>query len=134
MAKQFFLTAGGLFGLAVVLSTLAGGPAQAQKALRGSDVVTGELNIMRVRVTGQPARVDTFHIVSEARRLMGADSMCNLETGPETFQVIAHDDAEAARLRALRGQTVSIRVKEVSCAREAGQYSDAVISKWSIAN
>src|SRR5690606_31874456 len=113
MAKQFFLTASGWCALAVGLSTHAGGTAAAKKALRGSDVVTGELNIMQVRMQGHRGRVDTFHIVSEARRLMGADSMCNLETGPETFQVIAHDDAEAKRLRALRGKTVSIKVKEV---------------------
>ena len=129
------------YALLATVCALAGGTAsvmtaadaRAQKALRGSDVLVGELNIMRVRMKGHAGRVDTFQIVSEARRLMRADGMCNLETGPETFEVVTHDSAEAAQLRALRGKTVSIKVKEVSCAREAGQYSDAVVTKWSIA-
>lgn len=104
--------------------------ALAQKAIKNGDVLTGQLNAMRSRAKGK--RVNTFQLVSEPRRLPPPDGLCNLETGPETFQLVTANDAQAAQLKGMIGKEVSIRVGEVACAQEAGQISEAVVSKWSV--
>ena len=38
----------------------------------------------------------TFQLASEPRRLPPPNGLCNLETGPETFQIVTNNDAEAA--------------------------------------
>lgn len=136
MAERFFGKHWRLAAALVVMACLIGGDALAQKpkVIAPGAVLTGELNVMRVRIKGKAGRVNTYHLVSTPRRLAGPGGMCNLETGPETFQIVAHSDEEADALMAARGKTISIRVKDVSCAREAGQYSDAVVSKWSLVN
>lgn len=119
---------------AVALSTLfliAGQvEAEAQQVLKPGDVLSGKLNAMRSRAKGK--RVNTFQMTSEPRKLPGADGLCNLETGPETFQIVTHSDDEAKQLKGLIGKTVSIKVSEMSCAQVAGQMSDAIVTKWSV--
>ena len=58
--------------------------------------------------------------------------LCNLETGPETFQLITNSQAQAAQLKGLVGKEISVKVDEVACAQDAGQMSEAVITKWSL--
>ena len=58
--------------------------------------------------------------------------MCNLETGPETFQLITSSDAQAAQLKGFIGKEISIKVGEIACAEAAGQMSEAVVTKWSV--
>jgi len=104
--------------------------AEAQQVLKPGDVLSGKLNAMRSRAKGK--RVNTFQMTSEPRKLPGADGLCNLETGPETFQIVTHNDNEAKQLKGLIGKTVSIKVGEMSCAQVAGQMSDAIVTKWSV--
>ncbi len=35
-------------------------------------------------------------------------------------------------MKAFIGKEVSVKVDEVSCAQEAGQMSEAVVTKWSV--
>ena len=122
-----------------LLAALAVGPLLAVPALSASGpqvvapggVLTGELHAMRSRdATGK--HVNTFQLVSEPRRLAGPNGLCNLETGPETFQIVATNAAEAKQLSAHIGKQVSIRANEVSCAQLAGEMSDAIVSKWAL--
>ena len=117
---------------AVVLTILAAGAfdAQAQQAIKNGDVLTGQLNAMRSRAKGK--RVNTFQLVSGPRRLPPPNGLCNLETGPETFQIVTSSDAQAAQLKSYLGKEVALRVDEVACAQEAGQMSEAVVTKWSV--
>ena len=104
--------------------------APAQQAIKNGDVLTGQLNAMRSRANGK--RLNTFQLVSEPHRLPPPNGLCNLETGPETFQLITSSDAQAAQLKNLVGKEISIKVDEVACAQEAGQISEAVVTKWSV--
>jgi hypothetical protein len=115
-----------------VLTMLAGGAfdAQAQQAIKNGDVVTGQLNAMRSRDKGK--RVNTFQLVSEPHRLPPPNGLCGLETGPETFQIVTSNDAQAAQLKGFIGKEVSVKVDEVACAQDAGQMSEAVVTKWSV--
>src|SRR5882762_5319389 len=72
---------------AAVLTILVAGAfdARAQQAIKNGDVLTGQLNAMRSRAKGK--RVNTFQLVSGPRRLPSPNGLCNLETGPETFQI-----------------------------------------------
>jgi len=117
---------------AAVLTILVAGAfdAQAQQAIKNGDVLTGQLNAMRSRAKGK--RVNTFQLVSEPRRLPPPNGLCNLETGPETFQLITSSDAQAAQLKGFIGKEISVKVDEVACAQDAGQMSEAVITKWSV--
>ncbi|WP_034468391.1 hypothetical protein [Afipia sp. P52-10] len=104
--------------------------AQTPKPIRNGDVLTGELRVMRSRAQGK--RIETYQVLSEARRIPGPDGMCNLETGPETFQIVTHDPADIGKLKPYIGKNISIKASDMSCASVAGQVSDALISKWSI--
>jgi hypothetical protein len=104
--------------------------AQAQQAIRNGDVLTGQLNTLRSRAKGK--RVNTFQLVSEPHRLPPPNGLCNLVTGPETFQIVTNNDAQAAQLKGFIGKQVSLKVDEVACAQEAGQMSEAVVTKWSV--
>ena len=117
---------------AAVLTILAAGAfdAQAQQAIKNGDVLTGQLNAMRSRAKGK--RVNTFQLVSEPRRLPPPNGLCNLETGPETFQIVTTSDAQAAQLKGFIGKEISVKVDEVACAQDAGQMSEAVVTKWSV--
>jgi len=121
LASVVFVLA--LMGMSVEVS--------AQQALKTGGVLSGELRAMRNR-DAKGKRVNTFQLVTEPRRLPGPNGLCNLETGPETFQIVTSNDAEASRLQAFIGKQVSIKADEVSCAELAGQMSDAIVSKWSL--
>ena len=112
-------------GLAILVAGVF--DAQAQQAIRNGDVLTGQLNAMRSRAKGK--RVNTFQLVSEPHRLPPPNGLCGLETGPETFQIVTSNDAQAAQLKGFIGKEVSVKVDEVSCAQDAGQFSEAVVTK-----
>lgn len=103
----------------------------AQQAIKSGGVLSGELRAMRSR-DPKGKRVNTFQLVTEPRKLPGPNGLCNLETGPETFQIVTTSDAEASRLKSFVGKQVSIKADEMSCAELAGQMSDAIVSKWSL--
>jgi hypothetical protein len=118
---------------AAVLAILVAGAvdAQAQQAIRNGDVLTGQLNALRSRAV-KGKRVNTFQLISEPHRLPPPNGLCGLETGPETFQIVPNNDAQAAQLRSFVGKEVSVKVDEVACAQDAAQYSEAVVTKWSV--
>jgi hypothetical protein len=105
--------------------------AQQPKLLKNGEVLSGELRVMRSRAQGK--RINTYQVVStEGRRIPGPDGLCNLETGPETFQIVTNGDADVSRLKPFIGKTISVKANEMSCATAAGQVSDALILKWTI--
>jgi hypothetical protein len=105
---------------------------KAGKLINAGDVLSGELNALKVRGGQKGKRVNTFQLVSEPRRLPPPNGLCNLETGPETFQIVTSSDAQAAQLKGFIGKQVSLKIDEVACAQEAGQMSEAVVTKWSV--
>ena len=122
----------------MALSALSSASAQqpepapkAAKLINAGDVLTGELNVMKLRGGKKGKRVATYQLTSEPRRLPTANGLCGLETGPETFQIVAND-AQASQLKNYLGKEVSLKVDEVACSQEAGQMSDAVVTKWSV--
>jgi hypothetical protein len=102
------------------------------KLINAGEVLSGELNAMKVRGGKNGKRVATYQLTSEPRRLPPPNGLCNLETGPETFQLITSSDAQAAQLKNFIGKEISVKVDEVACAQDAGQMSEAVITKWSV--
>jgi hypothetical protein len=103
------------------------------KPIYAGDVLSGELNTLRVRdIKKAGKRIATYQLTSEPRRLPAPNGLCNLETGPETFQLVPANDAQAAQLRSFVGKEISVKVDEVACAEEAGQMSEAVVTKWSV--
>jgi hypothetical protein len=103
---------------------------KAGKPIGAGDVLSGELNAMRSRAKGK--RINTFQLVSEPRRLPPPNGLCGLETGPETFQIVTSSDAQAAQLKGFIGKELMLRIDEVACAQDAGQLSEAVVTKWSV--
>jgi len=102
------------------------------KPINAGDVLSGELTAMRVRGGGKGKKVATYQITSEPRRLPPPSGLCNLETGPETFQLVTTSDSQAAQLKGLVGKAISVKVEEISCAQDAGQMTEAVVTKWSM--
>ena len=102
------------------------------KLINAGEVLSGELNAMKVRAGNKGKRVATYQLTSEPRRLPPPNGLCNLETGPETFQLITSSDAQAAQLKNFIGKEISVKVDEIACAQDAGQMSEAVVTKWSI--
>jgi len=103
------------------------------RLINAGDVLSGQLNAMKVRGDGRKSkRVASYQITSEPRRLPPPSGLCNLETGPETFQLITSSDAQAAQLKGFIGKEIAIKVDEVACAEAAGQMSEAVVTKWSV--
>jgi hypothetical protein len=100
--------------------------------MKTGDVLSGELNALRMRSGANGKRVATYQLTSTPRRLMPPNGLCGLETGPETFQIVTNNAAQVAQLRGYVGKEVSVKVEEVACAQEAGQISEAVVSKWSV--
>jgi hypothetical protein len=107
-------------------------PAKAGKLIHAGDVLSGELNAMKLRSGKKGKRVPTYQLTSEPRRLPPPNGLCNLETGPETFQLITSNDAQAAQLKGFVGKEISVKVDEVACAQDVGQMSEAVITRWSV--
>ncbi|MDE2379932.1 hypothetical protein [Bradyrhizobium sp.] len=115
-----------------VCAQSADAPAKPGKPINTGDVLSGELNAMRVRGGKGGRKVATYQITSEPRRLPAPNGLCNLETGPETFQLVTSSDAQAAQLKSLAGKQISVKVDEVACASDPGQMSEAVVTKWSL--
>jgi hypothetical protein len=107
-------------------------PPKAGRLINAGDVLSGELNAMSLRDRSKGNRVATYQITSEPRRLPPPSGLCNLETGPETFQLVTTSDAQAAQLKSLVGKEISVRIGEIACAQDAGQMSEAVITKWNL--
>lgn len=108
-------------------------PSKPGKPINAGEVLSGELNAMKVRdVKKAGKRIATYQITSEPRRLPPPNGLCNLETGPETFQLVTSSDAQAAQLKAFVGKEISVKVDEIACASDPGQISEAVITKWSL--
>ena len=105
---------------------------KAAKLINTGDVLSGELNALHIRGAKKGKRAATYQLTSEPRRLPPPSGLCGLETGPETFQIVINNDAQAAQLKGFIGKEVSVKVDEVSCAQEAGQMSEAVVTKWSV--
>jgi hypothetical protein len=127
-----------VFLMAVALAAPAASAQQAEpssqpgKPINAGDVLSGELTAMRVKGGGKGKKVATYQITSQPRRLPPPNGLCNLETGPETFQLVTASDAQAAQLKNFLGKEISVKVDEVACAQDAGQISEAVITKWSV--
>jgi len=107
-------------------------PPKAAKPIKAGEVLSGELNAMRVRDARKGKRIATYQLTSDPRRLPPPSGLCNLETGPETFQLVTTSESQAAQLKALVGKEISVKVDEVACAQDAGQMTDAVVTKWSV--
>ena len=107
-------------------------PPKAGKLINAGDVLSGELNAMKVRGGKRGKGAATYQVTSEPRRLPPPNWLCNLETGPETFQLITSSEAQAAQLKGFIGKEISVKVDEIACAQDAGQMSEAVITKWSV--
>ena len=107
-------------------------PSKPGKPIAAGEVLSGELTAMRVKGGNRGKRVATYQITSEPRRLPPPSGLCNLETGPETFQLITTSDAQAAQLKGMVGKEISVKVDEVACAQDAGQMTEAVVTKWSV--
>jgi hypothetical protein len=106
---------------------------KAGKPIAAGDVLSGELNAVKARGGGKKSKnIASYQITSEPRRLPPPNGLCNLETGPETFQLITSNDAQAAQLKGFIGKEISVKVDEVACAQDAGQMSEAVVTKWSV--
>ena len=118
--------------LPAALAQEADAAPKAAKLIKAGDVLSGELNAMRVRSGKKGKRVATYQLTSEPRRLPPPNGLCGLETGPETFQIVTNSDAQAAQLKNFVGKEVSVKVDEVACAQDAGQMSEAVVTKWSV--
>jgi len=83
-----------------------------------------------VRQQGQAHR---FLTRSPARRAAAApNGLCNLETGPETFSLSPQRRTGRAAEGFLSARKISVKVDEIACAQDAGQMSEAVITKWSV--
>jgi hypothetical protein len=128
--------------MATVLAVISAAPAalaqdadaapKAAKLIKAGDVLSGELNALRVRSGKKGKRVATYQLTSEPRRLPPPNGLCGLETGPETFQIVTNNDAQASQLKNFVGKEVSVKVDEVACAQDAGQMSEAIVTKWSV--
>ena len=115
-----------------VLAQQAEPAPKAGKLIKTGDVLSGELNALRTRGGKKGKRPATYQLTSEPHRLPPPNDLCGLEPGPETFQIITTSEAQAAQLKGYVGKEVSLRVEEVACAKEVGQMSEAVVTKWSV--
>jgi hypothetical protein len=120
------------FAASAALAQQAEPAPKATRAINAGDVLSGQLNALRLRSGNKGKRVATYQLTSDPRRLPPPNGLCGLETGPETFQIVTNNDAQAAQLKGFVGKEVSLRVEEVACAQDAGQMSEAVVSKWSV--
>jgi len=105
-------------------------PTKPGRLINAGEVLSGELTTIKTR--GKRGKAATYQITSEPRRLPPPNGLCNLETGPETFQLVTTSDTQAAQLKKLVGKGIAVKVDEVACAQDAGQMTEAVITKWSL--
>jgi len=101
------------------------------KPIKIGQVLSGELNAMLARAKSGK-RVETYQITSEPRRLPPPHEFCNLETGPQTFELVTNGEAQVAELKTFVGKAISVKVGQIVCANDPGQVSEAVITKWSL--
>jgi hypothetical protein len=139
MTKQRFgkqSAMGGVIAVALLMPAAsaqrAASATKVGRLMRAGDVLSGELNALRVRGGTKGKRIATYQLTSEPHRLPPPNDLCGLETGPETFQIVTSNEAQAAQLKGYIGKAVSVRVDEVACAQDAGQMSEAVVTKWSL--
>lgn len=104
-------------------------PQQKPVRIKNGDVLSGELLAMKGRAKGK--RVLTFQLTTAPHRLPDPGGLCNLENGPETFQLVTKSDAEVSELKRYIGKTISVKANDIACSEIAGQNTDAIISKWS---
>src|SRR5260370_39786504 len=122
MTKRFAIR----LALSAVLAATAAAPAAlaqqaepaaaAGKLINAGDVLSGELPAMRLRGGNKGKRAATYQLTSEPRRLPPPNGLCGLETGPETFQIVTNNDAQAAQLKGFVAKEVSLKTDEVACA------------------
>jgi hypothetical protein len=120
------------FAATAALAQQAEPTPKAGKLISAGDVLSGELNALKVRGGKKGKRLATYQLTSEPHRLPPPNGLCGLETGPETFQIVTNSDAQVAQLKGFIGKEVSLRVEEIACAQDAGQMSEAVVTKWSV--
>jgi hypothetical protein len=128
----FALILAAAFAAPAASAQQAGTAPKAGKLIKAGDILSGELTAMKLRGAKRGPKTQTYQITSEPRRLPPPNGLCNLETGPETFQLVTSSDAQDAQLKGLIGKEISVKVDEVSCAQDAGQMTEAVITKWSV--
>ncbi|MDA9432063.1 hypothetical protein [Bradyrhizobium sp. CCBAU 51627] len=108
-------------------------PSKPGKPISAGEVLSGELNAMKIRDTKNAGkRIAMYQITSEPRRLPAPNGLCDLETGPETFQLVTSSEAQASQLKSFVGKEISVKVGEIACASDPGQMSEAVVTKWSL--
>ena len=116
------------FAVIIMAATLAAPSAWAQQAepapkpgkpINAGDVLSGELNAMKG--SKKSKRAATYQITSEPRRLPPPSGLCNLETGPETFQLVTSSDAQAAQLKNFIGKAISVRSTKSPARRTPGR-------------
>ncbi|MGA7072042.1 hypothetical protein [Bradyrhizobium sp.] len=100
--------------------------------IKTGDVLSGEFNALRGRAGKKGKRAATYQLTSQPHRLPPPGGLCGLETGPETFQIVTNSEAQAAQLKSFVGKEISLRIAEVACAEDAGEMSEAIVSKWSV--
>jgi hypothetical protein len=110
----------------------AEGSNKAGSLIKVGDILSGQLNALRTRGSKKAKRAATYQLTSEPHRLPPPGGLCGLETGPETFQIVTRDEAQAAQLKGFVGKELSLRIDEVACAEDAGQMSEAIVTKWSV--
>ncbi|MGY3610922.1 MULTISPECIES: hypothetical protein [unclassified Bradyrhizobium] len=125
----------------ILLASLPGAAARAEQPtyaqlktgapINTGEVLSGELYALRIRDAKDGKKV-AYQIITAPRRLPEPSALCNLETGPVTFQLLTTGAEHDNQLKALVGKKISVRVDEISCAEDAGQMSEAVIKKWSL--
>ena len=111
---------------------MAGGANKVGTLIKVGDILSGQLNALRTHGGKNGKRTAIYQLTSEPHRLPPPNGLCNLETGPETFQIVTNSDADAARLKAFVGKEISLKVDEVACAQDADQMSEAVVTRWSL--
>jgi hypothetical protein len=99
--------------------------------IKAGDTLSGQLNALRAH-GGKGKRAAVYQLTSEPHRLPPPSGLCNLETGPETFQIVTNSDADAAKLKGFVGKDISLKVDEIVCAEGADQMSEAIVSRWSV--
>jgi hypothetical protein len=111
---------------------VAEGSNKAGSLIKLGEVLSGELNVLRSSGGKKGKRGPTYQLTSEPHRLPSPGGLCGLETGPQTFQIVINNDADVKQLKSFVGKAVSLRIDEVACAEDAGQMSEAVVTKWSV--
>ena len=103
---------------------------EAQQSLAIGGVLSGQLNAVSIHVKGK--KITTYQIASAPRKLPGPNGLCNLETGPETFQLVIRDDNDVKSLKKYLGKTVSVKASALACPQDPTEIADAVVKSWAL--